>query len=57
MTSASWAFPAELLAKPSRLTDIEFQLIKTHSRAGFEILKNIDFPWPIAEIVYQHHER
>ncbi len=49
--------PAELLAKPSRLTDIEFRLIKEHSLAGYEILKNIDFPWPIAEIVYQHHEK
>ena len=49
--------PAELLVKPSRLTDVEFQLIEDHSRAGYEILRNIDFPWPIAEMVYQHHER
>ncbi len=49
--------PSELLSKPSRLNEVEFQLIKTHSRAGYDILKNIDFPWPIAEIVYQHHEK
>lgn len=49
--------PSELLSKPSRLSEIEFQLIMTHSRAGYDILKNIDFPWPIAEIVYQHHEK
>lgn len=49
--------PSELLSKASRLNDIEFQLIKTHSRAGYDILKNIDFPWPIADIVYQHHEK
>jgi putative two-component system response regulator len=49
--------PAELLVKPSRLTEIEFELIKVHSRAGYDILKNINFPWPIAEIVYQHHEK
>jgi HD-GYP domain-containing protein (c-di-GMP phosphodiesterase class II) len=49
--------PAEILAKPSRLTDTEFQLMKEHSRVGYGILKNIEFPWPIAETVYQHHER
>lgn len=49
--------PSELLSKPSRLNDVEFQLIKFHSRAGYDILKNIDFPWPIAEIVHQHHEK
>jgi putative two-component system response regulator len=49
--------PAELLVKPTRLTGLEFELIKTHPRAGYDILKNIDFPWPIAETVYQHHER
>jgi putative nucleotidyltransferase with HDIG domain len=49
--------PSELLSKPARLNEIEFQLIKTHSKTGYDILKNIDFPWPIAEIVYQHHEK
>jgi putative two-component system response regulator len=49
--------PVEILTKPTRLNELEFQLIKTHSRAGFDILKSIDFPWPIAEIVHQHHER
>jgi len=51
------AIPAEILSKPGRLTDIEFSLIKTHSQVGFDILKDINFPMPIAEIVYQHHER
>jgi putative nucleotidyltransferase with HDIG domain len=49
--------PAEILNKPGRLTEIEFSLIKTHSRLGYEILKDIAFPWPIAQIVLQHHER
>jgi PAS domain S-box-containing protein len=49
--------PAEILSKPSRLMPIEYELIKVHPTAGYNILKEIDFPWPIAEIVYQHHER
>lgn len=49
--------PAEILTKPGRLSDIEFQLIKTHPDAGCEILRQIDFGWPIAETVHQHHER
>lgn len=49
--------PAEILSKPSRLSDIEFTLIKTHPKAGYEILKEVEFPWPIARIVQQHHER
>jgi len=49
--------PAEILSKPGRLTDLEFKLIKEHSQAGYEILKSIEFPWPIAQIVVQHHER
>jgi HD-GYP domain-containing protein (c-di-GMP phosphodiesterase class II) len=49
--------PAEILSKPSKLTDIEFSLIKEHSRSGYEMLKNVESPWPLAEIVYQHHER
>ncbi len=49
--------PAEILSKPSRLSDIEFSLIKTHPQAGHDILAGIDFPWPIAQTVLQHHER
>ena len=49
--------PAEILSKPSRLSDIEFQLIKIHSEAGYNIVKDIDFTWPIATIILQHHER
>lgn len=49
--------PAEILNKPGRLSPHEFDLIKDHPRVGYEILKTIDFPWPVAEIVYQHHER
>lgn len=49
--------PAEILAKPGKLTDIEFMLIKTHPQAGYEILKDVEFPWPIADIVRQHHEK
>jgi PAS domain S-box-containing protein/putative nucleotidyltransferase with HDIG domain len=49
--------PAELLSKPGRLTKTEFDLIKAHSLVGYDILKNIDFPWPVADIVFQHHER
>lgn len=49
--------PAELLSKPSRLTDIEFALIKQHSRSGFDIVADIEFPWAIAKMVLQHHEK
>ena len=49
--------PAEILSKPSRLTAAEYEIIKAHSEIGFDILNDIDFPWPIAEMVYQHHER
>ncbi|RKZ29143.1 hypothetical protein DRQ36_09240, partial [bacterium] len=49
--------PAEILTKPGKLDDIEFMLIKMHSATGYEILKSIEFPWPVAEIVLQHHER
>jgi PAS domain S-box-containing protein/putative nucleotidyltransferase with HDIG domain len=49
--------PAEILSKPGRLTEIEFEMIRTHSQFGFKILENIDFPWPVADIVLQHHER
>lgn len=49
--------PAEILSMPRRLTEIEYSLIKGHPQAGYDILKDIDFPWPIAQIVLQHHER
>jgi len=51
------SIPAEILSKPTRLTDIEFSLIKTHPQEGHDILQGIDFSWPIAQIVNQHHER
>lgn len=49
--------PAEILSKPGKLNDLEYMLIKTHPQAGYDILKDVKFPWPIAEIVLQHHER
>jgi len=49
--------PAEILSKPGKLSEIEFNLIKNHSQIGYDILKKIDFLWPVAEIVYQHHEK
>ncbi|CCO23164.1 HD domain-containing phosphohydrolase [Maridesulfovibrio hydrothermalis] len=51
------SIPAEILSKPTRLTDLEMELMKTHSEAGYEILKGISFPWPVAKMVLQHHER
>ncbi|PKP55528.1 hypothetical protein CVT91_15510 [Candidatus Atribacteria bacterium HGW-Atribacteria-1] len=48
--------PAEILTKPGRLTEIEMNMLKTHPQVGYDILKRIDFPWPLAEIVFQHHE-
>ena len=51
------SIPAEILVKPTKLTNIEFSLIKEHPQSGYELLKNIESPWPLAEIVFQHHER
>jgi len=51
------AVPAEILAKPGRLSAAEFDLIKGHAQTGYEILQGIEFPWPVAETVRQHHER
>lgn len=48
--------PAEILVKPSRLSQLEVAMVRTHCQAGYDVLKNIDFPWPIARIVLQHHE-
>ena len=49
--------PAEILSKPGQISQYEFSIIKTHPDVGFEILKGIDFPWPITQAVVQHHER
>ncbi len=49
--------PAEILSKPTKLTPIEFELIKGHAQASYEVLKPVTFPWPVADIAYQHHER
>lgn len=51
------AIPSEILSKPGQLNKIEFSLIKTHSKVGYDILKDIEFPGPVAEVVLQHHER
>ena len=49
--------PAAILNKPGRLSEHEMAIIRQHAQTAYEILKNIDFPWPIAEAIYQHHER
>jgi PAS domain S-box-containing protein len=49
--------PAEFLIDPDGLTELEYGIIKAHPQVGYEVLKTIDFPWPVAEIVFQHHER
>jgi|GEM_PF-765859 len=49
--------PDGILARPGRLSDLEYQLIKNHVQAGYDILKQIEFPWPLADIILQHHER
>jgi len=49
--------PAEILSRPGKLTRNEFELVKDHPLTGYDILKDVEFPWPIAEIIYQHHER
>lgn len=49
--------PAEILSKPGKLSDSEFAIIKCHAQAGYEIVKEIPFPWPVAEVILQHHER
>jgi putative two-component system response regulator len=51
------SIPAEILSKPTKLTNIEFSLIKTHPQSGYDILKDIEFPWPIARTVLEHHEK
>ncbi|RLC26553.1 MAG: HD-GYP domain-containing protein [Deltaproteobacteria bacterium] len=51
------AIPVEILSKPGRLSKTEFELIKNHSQVGYDILNSIKFPWPISQIILQHHER
>ncbi|MHB8884528.1 MAG: PAS domain S-box protein [Methylovirgula sp.] len=49
--------PSEILSKPGKLTALEYELIKQHAQASYDVVKNIDFPWPVADIIIQHHER
>ena len=51
------AIPAEILSKPGKINSMEFNLVKGHSQVGHDILKAIEFPWPVAQAVLQHHER
>ena len=51
------AIPAEILSKPSKLTEMEMALMRTHPEVAYDILKSVTFPWPLAQIVLQHHER
>ncbi|HET6787523.1 MAG TPA: HD domain-containing phosphohydrolase, partial [Aquabacterium sp.] len=51
------AVPSEILTKPTRLSDLEMALMRGHAQAGYEILKDVPFPAPVAEIIRQHHER
>ena len=49
--------PAEILSKPGKISTIEYELIKTHPQTGYDMIRQIDFPWPIGKIILQHHER
>jgi putative nucleotidyltransferase with HDIG domain len=49
--------PSEILSRPGRLSSTEFNLIKIHPQVGYDIIKEIDFPWPVASMILQHHER
>jgi PAS domain S-box-containing protein/putative nucleotidyltransferase with HDIG domain len=51
------AIPAEILSKPTRLSEVELQLVRTHPKIGYDLIKSIDLPWPVAMTVLQHHER
>jgi HD-GYP domain-containing protein (c-di-GMP phosphodiesterase class II) len=51
------SIPSEILSKPTKLTNLEFLMIKEHSQSGYDMLKDVESPWPLAQIVYQHHER
>jgi HD-GYP domain-containing protein (c-di-GMP phosphodiesterase class II) len=49
--------PAEILSKPGKLTKIEYQLIQGHPQSSYDVLKDVEFPWPVAQVALQHHER
>lgn len=49
--------PSEILTRPGKLAAIEFELIKSHSQVGYDIMKDVKLPWPVAEMILQHHER
>jgi len=51
------SIPSEILCKPTKLTDLEYSLVQTHTQYSYEIMKDVESPWPLADIVYQHHER
>jgi len=51
------AVPGDILSKPGRLSTEELSIIKTHPQVAYDVLKNLEFPWPVAETVLQHHER
>ncbi len=51
------SIPSEILTKPTQLTNVEYLLIKQHSQSGYDMLKHVESPWPLAQIVQQHHER
>jgi PAS domain S-box-containing protein len=51
------SIPAEILSKPTTLSEVEYSIIKTHPQVGYDILKEIEFPWPLADLVLKHHER
>jgi putative nucleotidyltransferase with HDIG domain len=51
------SIPTEILSKPGQLTDVEMSMIRTHPKVGYDILRSIEFEWPVAQIVLQHHER
>jgi len=49
--------PAEILSKPGKLSKIEYQLIQGHPQSAFDVLKDVELPWPVAQVALQHHER
>ena len=51
------SIPAEILSKPGDLSESEFAIIRLHSKIGYDILKTVNFPWPVAQIALEHHER
>lgn len=51
------SIPTEILSTPRKMSELEYSLVQTHSQNGYDILKEVDFDWPVAQMVYQHHER